>query len=99
MNAAPCCSGREKKIIDDEKDRMWEAQQEILRARREGRGMDGVSERRAAAKAQVHLFCVCTPSVSVCALAVRAQFPAVSFSGQSITRIYLPEFGQSIGRV
>eukprot|EP00892_Ulva_mutabilis_P001989 jgi/Ulvmu1/11791/UM080_0001.1 len=32
---------------------MWEAQQEILRARREGRGMDGVSERRAKAKAQV----------------------------------------------
>eukprot|EP00892_Ulva_mutabilis_P008939 jgi/Ulvmu1/6417/UM003_0046.1 len=52
VSALPFGFGRPKKVIDDEKERMWEAQQEILRARREGRGMDGVSERRAKAKAQ-----------------------------------------------
>lgn len=35
----PVCSGREKKIVDDEKERMWEAQQELLKARREGENL------------------------------------------------------------
>lgn len=48
--ALPFGFGRDKKIIDDEKERMWQAQQEILKARKEGRTLDGVSERRAAAK-------------------------------------------------
>jgi hypothetical protein len=47
------CSGRPKEVIDEEKERMWQAQQEVLKARREGRALEGVSERRAAAKRQV----------------------------------------------
>ena len=47
------CSGRKKEIIDDEKSEMFRSQQEMLRRRREGKQLDGVSERRAKAKEAV----------------------------------------------
>jgi hypothetical protein len=53
LDDACTCSGRKKEIIDDEKQRMWEAQQEVLRARRSGKSLDGVTERRAKAKQAV----------------------------------------------
>lgn len=49
--ALPFGFGRKKEVIDDEKEEMWRAQQEILKARRQGRTMEGVTERRAEAKA------------------------------------------------
>jgi hypothetical protein len=54
------CSGRKKEVIDEEKDRMWEVQQEMLKARRAGTALDGVSERRRVAKEAV---CCMGPSV------------------------------------
>lgn len=47
------CSGRKKEVIDEEKQYMWEKQQEILRARREGRSLEGVKERREKARQAV----------------------------------------------
>jgi hypothetical protein len=49
----PACSGRKKQIIDDEKDEMWRSQQEMLRRRREGKQLEGVSERRTSLKKAV----------------------------------------------
>ena len=46
-------------MIDDEKERMWQAQQQIIKARRSGRTMEGVSERRAKAKQAVRCRCPC----------------------------------------
>jgi hypothetical protein len=47
------CSGKPKHEVEDDKQRMWEAQQEVLRARRSGKSLEGVSERRAKAKQAV----------------------------------------------
>ena len=47
------CSGRKKEVIDDEKEEMFKAQQEVLRARREGRSLAGVNERREKARQEV----------------------------------------------
>jgi hypothetical protein len=49
------CSGGGNREAEEEKQRMWEAQQEILRKRREGRALEGVKERRASAKKKVCL--------------------------------------------
>jgi hypothetical protein len=47
------CSGRKKEVIDEERRDMWEAQQEVLRARREGRSLEGVQQRREEARKAV----------------------------------------------
>ena len=54
-----CCSGRKKEVIDKERSEMYKAQQEILNARRSGKSMEGVTERRAKAKQAVCALIFC----------------------------------------